>query len=467
MSGPMLRRFLWPLAALIALPAVVAIIVAATQWNWHSDEMNFGAFAWITIGALVLSIAGCAWFLSRLARALARETISVLTTAVPASAPRDPQGDVLQQVAQKLSELMTDASKDQAQLRTIISSMSDGLIATDHEQRILLTNDAAAELLAFRIPSGAPARGQLLFDILPIDPVLKAVTEISLTGQSMTVPVGPVANRYLEVTVCRLPLRPAGFIIVAHDVTETMRYEELRKEFVANVSHELRTPLTVIRGYVETLQDGAVDDRPRAMQYLATVQKHTQQLTNLVNDLLNLSRLDSMAAIADPTPVSLKRIAKRVADLHAPAAQLKNHTLTVHATPATVRGDGEQLERAVSNLVENAIKYTRAGGNIGIVVHSDGASAIIEVTDNGIGIAADDVPRIFERFYRADRSRSREMGGTGLGLSIVKHIVQAHGGTIDVTSAPGQGSTFRMRFPATEDSNGENGNDASASEVAA
>ena len=304
--------------------------------------------------------------------------------------------------------------------------------------------------------------------MLPIDRVLKAVTEISLTGQSMTVAVGPVANRYLEVTVCRLPLRPAGFIIVAHDVTETMRYEELRKEFVANVSHELRTPLTVIKGYVETLQDGAVDDRPRAMQYLATVQKHTQQLTNLVNDLLNLSRLDATAAIANPTHVSLQRIARRVADLHAPAAQRENHGLTVHAGAAAVLGDSEQLERAVSNLVENAIKYTREGGKVDIVVHSDGAQAIVEVTDNGIGIAADDVPRIFERFYRADRSRSREMGGTGLGLSIVKHIVQAHGGTIDVTSAPGQGSTFRMTFPAVEDSNGENGNDHNnASEVAA
>src|SRR6185295_6320187 len=176
---------------------------------------------------------------------------------------------------------------------------------------------------------------------------------ISLTGQSMTVPVGPVANRYLEVTVCRLPLRPAGFIIVAHDVTETMRYEELRKEFVANVSHELRTPLTVIKGYVETLQDGAVDDRPRAMQYLATVQRHTEQLTNLVDDLLSLSRLDSTSAVPSPRPVHLGRIAAK-----------KGHKLVLQVADGLhpITGNPEYVERAVSNLVENAIKYTKENG---------------------------------------------------------------------------------------------------------
>ena len=170
----------------------------------------------------------------------------------------------------------------------------DGLIATDHQQRILLTNAAARELMAFRVEDW---KKRQLWEVVPLEDVLKAVTEVSLTGEQKTVSVGPVSGRYLDVTVTRLPLRPAGFIIVAHDVTETMRYEELRKEFVANVSHELRTPLSVIKGYVETLQDGALDDRSRAAQYLATVQRHTENLSTLVDELLSLSRLDSTSAV--------------------------------------------------------------------------------------------------------------------------------------------------------------------------
>jgi two-component system phosphate regulon sensor histidine kinase PhoR len=345
---------------------------------------------------------------------------------------------------------MNEATKDQAQLLTVISSMSDGLVATDHQQRILLTNDAARDLMSFRAPE---AIGKQLWEIIPIEAVLKAVTEVSLTGERKTVSVGPVSGRHLDVTVCRLPLRPAGFVIVAHDVTETMRYEELRKEFVANVSHELRTPLTVIKGYVETLKDGALDDRSRAIQYLSTVERHTEQLTNLVDDLLSLSRLDSTPGVPQPKPVHLTRIAHKVAELMNPAAARKGHKLIVQATDGMhpIAGNPEYLERAVSNLVENAIKYTKENGLIKLIVRpgsgSESGLVLVEVSDNGIGIPAEEVPRIFERFYRVDRSRARDMGGTGLGLSIVKHVVQAHGGTIEVKSEPGKGSTFRLKFP--------------------
>jgi two-component system phosphate regulon sensor histidine kinase PhoR len=216
------------------------------------------------------------------------------------------------------------------------------------------------------------------------------------------------------------------------------------------VSHELRTPLTVIKGYVETLLDGALDDRALAARYLETVQRHTEQLTNVVDDLLSLSRLESAAAVPSPRPVQLERVAERVADLMQPAARKKAHTLVVHAAEkiCPVMGNPEYLERAISNLVENAIKYTKENGLIRVTVGGDAKRSTLEVTDNGIGIAAEDQPRIFERFYRAERSRSREMGGTGLGLSIVKHVVQAHHGTIEVRSAPGEGSTFRLTFPA-------------------
>jgi two-component system phosphate regulon sensor histidine kinase PhoR len=441
----LLRRFvthsLLPQMMIILLACVAISAVAIAR----------GA-SWVAV--VLWSIAACAaatalsGFISyRFFKSHIREAAEILTDAVPAARPKHDDFDVIKDIARSFSSLMDDASAQQAQLRTIIESMSDGLIATDHNQRILLTNDAAAELLAFRIPE---ARGKQLWEVVPIEPVLKAVTEVSLTGQRKTIAVGPVNNLHLEVTVTRLPLRPAGFIIVAHDVTETMRYEELRKEFVANVSHELRTPLTMIKGYVETLQDGAMDDRERAGQYLGTVQKHTEQLTNLVDDLLSLSRLDSTSAVPSPRPVKLQRVVARVAEMMNGAAEKKGHHLVVETSDALlpVIGNPEYLERAIANLVENAIKYTKDQGLIRIVARSENGHTIVEVIDNGIGIAAEELPRIFERFYRVERSRTRDAGGTGLGLSIVKHIAQVHGGTVEVSSTPGVGSTFHLRFPA-------------------
>jgi two-component system phosphate regulon sensor histidine kinase PhoR len=431
-------RFLLPQLLLIMLPAAFAVILALVEVKYE--------LAWF-LGSCLVAGVGSVIAMMHFFKTHLNETADMLTEAVPAARPKYADYDVLKDVAHSFSELMDEAVSREAQLMTVISSMSDGLIATDHQQRILLTNDAAEELLTFRMKA---SRGRQLWEVVPIEGVLKAVTEVSLTGQHKTVSVGPVAGKHLEVTVTRLPLRPAGFIIVAHDVTETMRYEELRKEFVANVSHELRTPLTVIKGYVETLADGAIDDRARAMQYLSTVAKHTEHLTNLVNDLLNLSRLDSTAAIPSPRPVHLGRVASKISELMTPAAAKKGHKLITHIADGLrpVIGNPEYLERAVANLVDNAIKYTKEDGLVKLIVRGEGDEVIVEVIDNGIGIPEEELPRIFERFYRVERSRARDMGGTGLGLSIVKHIVQAHAGTVEVESTPGSGTTFRMRLPA-------------------
>ncbi len=438
------------MVVIVALATVVALVAALADPHRVAIRTMIAAAVAATVSVALGYVA---------VRRHIRSAAQLLTDAVPAAQPKRRSGDsfLIEDIADALARIMADAAKDQAQLLTIISSMSDGLIATDHQQRILLTNDAAAELMTFR---SKDARGRQLWEMVPIEPVLKTVTEVSLIGQRKTISIGPVAGgKYLEVTIARLPTRPAGFIVVAHDVTETMRYEELRKEFVANVSHELRTPLTVIKGYVETLTDGALDDRPRAMNYLATVERHTEQLTNLVDDLLSLSRLDSTTAVPSPRPVHLECVAAKVVELMTPAAQRKGQTLSLQASEGLhpIVGNAEYLERAVSNLVDNAIKYTRENGTIRVVVRPENAGGqtnVIEVADNGIGITADDLPRIFERFFRSERSRSREMGGTGLGLSIVKHIVQTHKGAIDVQSKPGEGSTFRLRFPAAAEEDG-------------
>ena len=476
MFRQLLRRFVLPQLLILGILAGAIVWVAAIELGHATEEEGQFTRGIIPVLLIALLAAVAAAIAStfaayRFALGHVDDIAHMFAQAVPAAAAKKPdltgnrdRESALYDVARTFHELMDIACKDQAQLLTIIGSMSDALVATDHQQRILLTNQAAEELLLFRtiVP-----RGKQLWEVIPIEGVLKAVTETSLTGQQKRVSVGPVNGRYLEVTITRLPLRPAGFIIVAHDVTETMRYEELRKEFVANVSHELRTPLTVIKGYVETLQDGALDDRPRAQQYLATVQRHTENLSSLVDDLLSLSRLDSTSTVPSPRPVHLGKIAQKVSESMTPRAHKMGHRLVLQIADGLlpVIGNPEYLERAIANLVENAIKYTREEGLIKLIVRGENASAVIvEVVDNGVGIAEEDVPRIFERFYRVERSRSRDAGGTGLGLSIVKHIVQAHGGQIEVESTPGVGSTFRMKFPAAaaDDEQAPDASDAAA-----
>jgi two-component system phosphate regulon sensor histidine kinase PhoR len=354
----------------------------------------------------------------------------------------------LNAMADSLSNLLSQTAKDKAELSAILESMSEGVIAANLRQQILLVNDAAGRLFGF---PPAEAQGKNLWEVLRDQQVLKAVKEIETDGGRTTVTVGPVAGRKLEVTVSVFPATgPAeGLVIVSYDVTESSRYQELRKEFVANVSHELRTPLTVIRGFVETLQDGAISDPIKGPLFLSTIQKHTEQLSNLVSDLLEISQLESQPSLPRAQSVDIGAVIRRAADLLSPAAAKKNHQFTINTAnhlPSIV-GNGDYLDRAVSNLMENAIKYTRDNGRVHVVAKRENGHVIIDVTDNGIGIPPEDLARIFERFYRVDRSRSREMGGTGLGLSIVKHVAQVHGGSIEVISTPGQGSTFRLKLP--------------------
>ncbi|MBC8109203.1 MAG: GHKL domain-containing protein, partial [Anaerolineae bacterium] len=281
----------------------------------------------------------------------------------------------------------------------------------------------------------------------------QAATQALESGESKTFQIGPIARRYLQITAC--PIRHAesrsGLVIVGYDATETVRYEELRKEFVANVSHELRTPLTAIKGFAETLREFGQDDPDRYQMHLAIIEKNADQLTNLVNDLLELSRLESHPDTSRRVLLDLSDVVQRAVDLLTPIAKRKEQDIELqldHTMPQ-ITGVPDYLERSVCNLIDNAIKYTPAGGCITVATRSQDNHAIIEVTDTGIGIPPGEVSRIFERFYRVDRSRSREMGGTGLGLSIVKHVVQSHQGTVEATSTLGRGSTFTIKLPLT------------------
>jgi two-component system phosphate regulon sensor histidine kinase PhoR len=330
----------------------------------------------------------------------------------------------------------------------MLASMSEGVIATDTRQRVVLANNRAGELLSF---SPSDAQGKLLWEVVRDEAMLKAAGEVLATCERRSFQVSPSAGRYLEITACTYPsgASPEGLILVAHDTSQSVRYQELRKEFVANVSHELRTPLTVIRGFTETLREGALKDPIAGPKFLATIERHVNQLTNLVSDLLELSRLESTPEIPRRVSFDMGAVVRRAGDLLLPAAQQKEQTLTLRIPGGLPRiaGNPDYVERAVSNLIDNAIKYTPERGKIDVSVSRDNGSVTVDVLDNGIGIPPEDLTRIFERFYRVDRSRSRDMGGTGLGLSIVKHVAQVHGGSIDVTSSPGTGSRFRLKLP--------------------
>jgi two-component system phosphate regulon sensor histidine kinase PhoR len=244
--------------------------------------------------------------------------------------------------------------------------------------------------------------------------------------------------------------RPHGAVLTFHDVTERRRLDRIRRDFVANASHELRTPLTSIRGFVEALEDGALEDPPVAQRFLGKIRTHADRMAALVQDLLDLSRLESaerppvweglrpadvatevVAAFAEPS--ERKRILIEVRDEGAPA----------------VLTDGERLRRICENLVDNAVKYTPEGGHVAVVTRpADGGGAVLEVRDDGPGIPAEHLPRIFERFYRVDKARSRELGGTGLGLAIVRHLAESMGATASVVSEWGRGATFTIRLPS-------------------
>lgn len=420
-------------------------------------RLLYGTMAMVVAIAIVLGALVCFYFASRtagpvlelkeFAEALARGELN--RRLLPSEGGEITNlAAALNTMADSLGRLISQTSKDRAELLAILASMSDGVIATDRRQRVIVVNQRAGDLFSF---AWQQAQGKLLWELVRNEQILKAANEVLASPARKTFQVSPASGLYLEVTACTYPPGSAaeGLILVAHDTTQSVRYQELRKEFVANVSHELRTPLTVIKGYTETLRDGAISDPASGRKFLSTIERHVDQLTNLVSDLLELSKLESTTELSRKVSFDVAAVVRRATELLLPAAQRKELDLTMEIgrRPARVVGNPDYVERAVSNLVDNAIKYTPERGKIHVTVGRDAACVFIDVTDNGIGIPAGELSRVFERFYRVDRSRSREMGGTGLGLSIVKHVAQVHGGSIEVSSTPGQGSKFRLKIP--------------------
>ncbi len=349
----------------------------------------------------------------------------------------------INRMADELSLRLDRVRAEGARLEAVLWSLQDGVIAVDREGRVLHHNAAARTLFGL---AHDPA-GLRVWEVVRVPGLEEKIRGALEAGSPADLPAeaGP---RALAISI-RPTAGGAGAVLVARDVSEERRYDRLRREFVANVSHELRTPLTLIKGYVETLKDGALQDPGRAPEFLETIERNVQRLSALVGDLLELSRLESGGQLVNPRAVEGRELLEAVlADLR-PLAEKKRQALTLEIAPdlGEFTADPELLDRAVSNLVDNAIKYTPEGGAVTVRGSAEAEVVVISVEDTGPGIPEADLPRVFERFYRVDKSRSRELGGTGLGLAIVKHVAQLHGGTVAVRSRVGEGSVFTLRLP--------------------
>jgi two-component system phosphate regulon sensor histidine kinase PhoR len=334
-------------------------------------------------------------------------------------------------------------------LETILGSMTDGVLAVSPDRTILMANEAGRRLLDFATPEPV---GRPLLEVTRARPVYEAVVEAFKSPTPIEREFEPpgVARRTLALRATRLPGQPSpGVMIVLHDMTELRRLENLRRELVANVSHELKTPLTAIKGYAETLSLGAVNDPDYNLLFVRRIEEQADRLHELVQDILQIARMETGQETFDIAEVPVAELIELTAHQFADVAASRQISLTTELPAAEncVKADEEGVRTILSNLVDNALKYTPAGGQVTIRGIEAEASMFFEVQDTGIGIAAKDQLRIFERFYRADKARSRELGGTGLGLSIVKHLAQAFSGNVSVTSQPGKGSTFRVELP--------------------
>ncbi len=340
-----------------------------------------------------------------------------------------------------------------AQQQVLFNSMLEGLLLLDRNRRIYLANRAFKNLFGLK----TELRGKTIMEALRVHELATLVQRVESDGQvfDYELKLPELSERWLQVNAAAISNSAGereGTILVFHDLTRLRQLERTREEFVANVSHELRTPLSLIKGYAETLLDGARNDPEVAERFLKIIERNASRLDLLIQDLLAISALESGRITLNLQPVPLRPLADKVlADLKA-RTNAKGVKLVNDLPELTATADANRLEQVLANLVDNAIKYGRADGTVTIGGHKPDADKLeIFVQDDGPGIPAESLDRVFERFYRVDKARSREQGGTGLGLSIVKHIVQNHGGKVWVKSELGKGATFFFTLPAASD----------------
>jgi len=356
--------------------------------------------------------------------------------------------DAFNQMAQNVENLVDAVSEERSRLTAVLDSGSDAVLAIDAEGRIAFASRAAEPLLGRR---PADVIGNSFVWTMPEEQVVQALRDARQTGESQSLIIERPKGRFLQVSAA--PIADGGdwvALVVFHDVTEAKRVEDTRRDFIANVSHELRTPLASIKSVVETLQSGALDDRAAAQDFLARADAEVDRLVQMVTELLELSRLESRQSPLAGEPVDVGQMLEQAVERMRPQAGRKGLKLSLEIAPGlpSIVGDAQRLEQATVNLLDNAIKFTPEGGSVEVSARAADGAVRVEVEDTGVGISAEKLPRIFERFYKVDRARGDR--GTGLGLAVVKHTVEAHGGTISARSREGHGSTFTFTLPVSD-----------------
>ncbi len=360
------------------------------------------------------------------------------------------------EVAATVEGRLAKLERDGQQLRVVLGGMAEAVIAIDARRRLLFANASADALFGLN----ARSVGRFLPELIRSTQIQEAVEaalggsgeysgEVSLASRE---PFPKPQAKTLAVHGTTLPgSAPAGAVLVFHDVTDLRRLERMRQDFVANVSHELKTPLASIKAYTETLLDWALHDEEVNVRFLHRIEEQADRLDRLILDLLSLARLESGEGVFDHRPLALGPLLRKCVESVRGRAEAKGLALALD--PGTlddataVVADEEAVRQILDNLLDNAVKYTPEGGWVRVGCVTSAHCVSVEVADSGIGIPRDELPRVFERFYRVDKARSRELGGTGLGLSIVKHLVQSIGGTVGVASRVGEGTQFTVQLP--------------------
>jgi two-component system phosphate regulon sensor histidine kinase PhoR len=361
-------------------------------------------------------------------------------------------GLALEMLNDRQRELEDRFHEGEFRVQAVFGAMPDGLVVVDDRRRFRMMNREFRRM--FGLEEAEP--GEPLLEMIrhaSIDRlVMEAIRLRQPQRESIQMSRGPSEGREMEVSAVPLGDNSApteGAVVLFHDVTQLRQTEEIRRDFIANVSHELRTPLSIFRGYLETLLDDPHQPPGELLRILEIMERHSDRLYALVEDVLSLARLESPEAELDLSEISLAEFSQEILrdwEKRLAAKQLKSH-LDVPLDLPKLEADEGRLQEIIYNLLDNAVKYSHSGGVITLRAAVEGDRVRISVSDEGIGIRENDLPRIFERFYRADKARSRELGGTGLGLSIVKHIAQLHGGTAEAQSEAGKGTTISVVLP--------------------
>jgi two-component system phosphate regulon sensor histidine kinase PhoR len=419
----------------------------------------------LVVSALLLGVllsTGAAYMVSR---ALSQPVLDLTRTASAIAAGdftrrlrRYPQHEVgelgraFDRMADTIQGQIEEVTEARDHLEAILRGMAEGVLVTDPEGRILFANRALMELLELRTD---PA-GLMPSEILRNADLVRAMRRARRGAAETTSSIRTLGGnpRFLEVQVVRIAQKGAmaGCVAVLHDITEHTRTEQIRRDFVANVSHELRTPLTAIRGSAETLLGGALDSPEDARRFVEMIERQSSRLQILAQDLMDLALIESGQKTTKPKEISTHDLAGDVMTVMEELAQKHGTKLIADLPeqPIYFKADKQQLEEALINLIDNAIKYSGHGAEVFLIMAEERGNILFKVKDNGPGIPPEHLPRLFERFYRVNQDRSRQLGGTGLGLAIVKHLAQAQGGQVEVSSTPGEGSEFTVIIPLTK-----------------